>query len=75
MKVSAAGAYEGIVVNLCQCKYTSKARSTISLDDRGHVVERSVNRRTNEREEKHDYLNMDEGKFATSCLDEQCVGF
>lgn len=28
--------------------------------DRGHVVERSVNRRTNEREEKHDYLNMDE---------------
>jgi len=28
--------------------------------DRGHVVERSRNRRTNEREENHDFLNMDE---------------
>lgn len=28
--------------------------------DRGHVVERSRNRRTNEREEKNDYLNLDE---------------
>lgn len=28
--------------------------------DRGHVVERSLNRRTNEREEKHDFMNMDE---------------
>lgn len=28
--------------------------------DRGHVVERSMNRRTNEREEKHDFINLDE---------------
>jgi len=28
--------------------------------DRGHIVERSKNRKTNDREEKHDYLNMEE---------------
>jgi len=28
--------------------------------DRGHVVERSHNRRTNEKEERHDYANLDE---------------
>ena len=32
-------------------------------DDRGHVTERIRNRRTNEREEKQEFFNMDEGKI------------
>ena len=32
-------------------------------DDRGHVVERSRNRRTNDTEENQEYLNIDEGNI------------
>merc|ERR550532_1868319 len=36
------------------------------INDRGHVVERSMNRRTNERNENQNFINMDEsdaGRF------------
>ena len=36
------------------------------INDRGHVVERSMNRRTNERDEHQNFINMDEsdaGRF------------
>ncbi|XP_063719122.1 myeloid leukemia factor 2-like [Symsagittifera roscoffensis] len=32
------------------------------LNDRGHIVERSLNRRTNERDERQNFINMDESE-------------
>ncbi|KAK3730116.1 hypothetical protein QZH41_013741, partial [Actinostola sp. cb2023] len=33
------------------------------IGDRGHVVERSLNRRTGEEQRKQDFINMDEGEL------------
>lgn len=33
------------------------------IGDRAHIMERSRNRRTGDREERQDYINLDEGTF------------
>ena len=40
--------------------YLSSVRPT---DDRSHVIERSLNRRTGQEERKQDFINLDESEF------------
>lgn len=43
--------------------------SLLPTDDRSHVIERSMNRRTGDEERKQDFINIDEGEFHCSvCL-------
>ena len=35
-------------------------------DNRSHMIERSMNRRSGEEERKQDFINLDEGEY--SCL-------
>ena len=37
--------------------------SPSSTDDRSHVIERSMNRRTGAEERKQDFINLDESEF------------
>ena len=34
-----------------------------STDDRSHVIERSMNRRSGEEERKQDFINLDESEY------------
>lgn len=35
----------------------------LPTDDRSHVIERSVNRRSGEEERKQDFINLDESEY------------
>lgn len=43
------------------------------IGERGHVMERSRNRRTGDREDRNDFINLDESE-STGQKDAQCSG-
>ena len=42
-------------------------------DDRSHIIERSMNRRSGEEERKQDFINLDESEYPCLSLNLDCL--